>query len=109
MKLSDIYRQLDCLEISDRRYLMADYLELVFLRQDFEKWDKLLTKFLGPIANPFDADPSRDHLEMTKAFGGVRRGQALYQKDFGDYIIIAMLWPWKNETHITLKMPLIKK
>lgn len=109
MKLSDIYLQFDPLEISDRRYLMEDYLELVFLRQDFGTWDNLLTEILGPVASPFDADPSKDHLEITKAFGGVRKGQALYQKDFGDYIIIAMLWPWQNGTHITLKMPLIKK
>jgi hypothetical protein len=109
MKLSDIYRQLDSLKISDRRYLKEDYLELVFLKEDFEKWNNLLAEFLGPIANPFDADPSKDHWEITKKFGGVRKGQALYQKDFGDYIIIAMLWPWQNETHITLKMPLIKK
>lgn len=109
MKLFDIYLQLDSLEITDRRYLMADYLELVFLRDDFEKWDKLLSALLGPVASPFDADPSRDHLELTRPFGGVRKGQALYQKDFGDYVIIAMLWPWQNETHITLKMPLIKK
>ena len=109
MKLFDIYLQLDSLEIADRRYLTTDYLELVFFKQDFEKWDKLLSAFLGPVASHFDADPSPDHLEHTKPFGGVRKGQALYQKDFGDYIIIAMLWPWQNETHITLKMPLIKK
>ena len=27
-----------------------------------------------------------DQLEITKAFGGVRKGQAMYQKDFDDYI-----------------------
>jgi len=109
MKLSDIYLQLDSLEIFDRRYLKEDYLECVFFKENFEKWDNLLTELLGPVANPFDADPSKEHLEISKAFGGVRKGQALYQKDFGDYTIIAMLWPWQNGTHITLKMPLIEK
>lgn len=109
MKIVDLYLQFDSLEISDRRFLMEDYLELVFLRKDFEKWDHLLTEFLGPVASPFDAEPSQNHLEISKAFGGVRKGQALYLKDFGDYIIMAMLWPWQNGTHITLKMPLIKK
>ncbi len=109
MKLSDIYVQFDSLEVFDRRYLMEDYLELVFFKNHFEKWDNLLTEFLGPVVNPFDADPSEDHLEISKAFGGVRKGQALYLKDFGEYIVLAMLWPWQNETHITLKMPLIKK
>ena len=58
MKLSDIYLQFDSLEIFDSRYLMEDYLELVFFTKNIEKWDNLLTEILGPAVKPFDAEPS---------------------------------------------------
>ncbi len=42
-----------------------------------------------------------------KPYGGIRPDQTLYKKVFDKYVLIAMIWPWGDQQHMTLKMPLI--
>jgi hypothetical protein len=37
-------------------------------------------------------------------FGGIRDGQTLYFGNEDKYSLFAMLWPWQDAEHITLKM-----
>ena len=81
-----------------------DYYEVVVLNDEIESWEKTLTSILGPARKPKGVKPSKDDLNLTKASGGIRVNQTLFERSFGDYSVIAKFWPWEDNEHTTLKM-----
>jgi len=49
-------------------------------------------------------EPSAAAKEAVSGFGGINKGQTLYYYGEGPNFIFAMLWPWQDGEHITLKM-----
>lgn len=109
MTLNEILKECEKLEIKRKKKIKDDYLELVIFAKDIDKWSALLTDILGPVKKHKKRKPSPDEKKITKNFGGIRPDQTLYQKDFQDFTILAMLWPWKDKELITLKIPMIEK
>jgi hypothetical protein len=72
--------------------------------------DKLITcleSFLGP---PIFPSKNRLSLEMKRninAYGGIISDQTLYYSTQGSDTFFAMLWPWSDGQHTTVKI--IKK
>lgn len=63
-----------------------------------------LEKFFGQPAIP-SKNKLPDKAEKTiKLFGGINPGQTLYYWGEGDNAIFAMLWPWQDKKHTTLKI-----
>jgi len=104
----DIIEKCSAFEICEKRSVSDDYCELVFLNKETEKWNKVLTEVLGPAVKPRKIRPSKEDSLITKNFGGVYDDQVLYKKEFGGINIIAMLWPWQDGVHTTLKIALLK-
>jgi hypothetical protein len=42
--------------------------------------------------------------QAIEDFGGIRDDQVLYFKKDNEYSFFAMLWPWTDEYHITVKI-----
>jgi hypothetical protein len=42
--------------------------------------------------------------KVTKNFGGIQTQQTLYYVDRGDISDCAMVWPWNDGKHVTIKM-----
>jgi hypothetical protein len=80
------------------------YFEAVILKPELEKMAAALEKFFGPPA--WNSPKEKLTAEMSEAigeFGGLIAGQTLYFWSDGTAKIFAMLWPWQDHEHITLK------
>lgn len=106
--LEQIEKKLNELNVSKQRKKTDDYSELVFFNKDLKKWDQTLSRLLGPPMKSKWTKPDDNLVTMTRSIGGIRVGQTLYYKEFEDCKIIAMVWPWKDKTHTTLKLSMIK-
>jgi hypothetical protein len=103
---------IDCcseLNITEKRCISEDFVELVFHTEEIEDWHRILTAFLGDPQKREGEQPTSQDLEITKNTGGIRLEQTLFEQEFENGIIIAKFWPWKDNIHITLRMALLKQ
>ena len=92
------------LSVCEKRTIGDDYCELVFYTKDTDAWIKVLADNLGPTVKP-----GREDSRLAEDFGGIRGNQTLFKKEFDDFFVIAMLWPWQDNASTTLKIALVKK
>jgi len=85
------------------------YLEVVILRKDLAHLTSSLTKYFGLPAWPSKNKLTPKMEESIADFGGVMAGQTLYFNSDATQVIFAMLWPWQDRQHITMKMVLKKQ
>jgi hypothetical protein len=85
----------------------ADYFEAVFFKQDLIKVVAKVSNALGEILYPSSKSLDKKFENFILEYGGIQKGQSLYCKESGDFIVLAMFWPWQDGEHITLK--LVKK
>ena len=93
---------------SEKRGQTDEFLEAVFLNTSLSKLNKVLEEFLGEALKPADAPANSQARDAAKPYGGIYVNQTLYRKELQDRTAIAMLWPWGNNTHTTLKIILEK-
>ncbi len=109
MTLKEIFEQCSILNVMDERCISDDYVWLVFSNEEAQKWNELFADILGPAIKPAGVTPSQEDLVLTKDYGGIRKDQTLFKKEFDDYTVIAMFWPWQDKVRTTLKMVLFKR
>jgi len=81
-----------------------DYFEAVVIRDEVAKLKERLEKFLGTPAYPSKDKLSPQIEKRIKEFGGIMSGQTLYFRNEGGKNILAMLWPWQDGYHTTIKL-----
>lgn len=104
MELKEIREKLEGIKFEEVRADKNTYFEAVVVNNE-------LTTLISKLENIFGSPvwPSKDPLSldvqgMVKDFGGIRSGQTLYSFEDSSATIIAMLWPWHDEYHITIKV-----
>ncbi len=107
MTLNEILVRCQKLQIHEERSKNDEYYELVIYNNEIDEWQKILHDMLGEPRKPKGVAPSKSDLKLTKASGGIRINQTLYEREFGDVIIVAKFWPWEDDVHTTLKMALL--
>jgi hypothetical protein len=107
MTLKEIFSHLKHLEITETRSRNDEYVEIVFLNRDLDKWHKTLTAQLGVPRKPAGAEPTQTDQQISHSTGGIWTNQTLFEKSFDDVTVIAKFWPWGDEVHTTLKMALL--
>jgi len=109
MSLKEIIAKCASLKVEEQRSLEEDYAELVLLTEDTDAWIKALSEDLGAPTKPAGTEPTGEDLEATGNYGGIFANQTLFKKELNGKTILAMLWPWQDKTHTTLKMVLLQK
>ncbi|MFH1772530.1 MAG: hypothetical protein ABH872_06905 [Candidatus Omnitrophota bacterium] len=109
MEIKEIADKFLNLNIYDKRCIEKDYLELVFLSSEKEKWDQIFLNIFGAPLKPQGTKPTKEDLRLTDDYGGILTNQTLFKKEDIDRIVIAMLWPWQDGKYITLKISTVKK
>lgn len=99
-----LYEKFKQLKIDETREVSDDYLELVFYSDDLAMWHEVLKDAFGQPHKPVGEKPTKEISKITKQFGGVFGNQTFYMKKDGGQNIGAMLWPWQDDEHITLKV-----
>jgi hypothetical protein len=109
MTLAEILESCRSLSVVEKREQSENAAELVFLNEQVQEWQRILTGVLGPPQKPAGKKPSGEDKRVSQDFGGVDAHQTLFLKEFGTARIIAMFWPWKNKVNTTLKMYLVPR
>jgi hypothetical protein len=109
MRPKEIIERCGMLGIYEQRRIEDDYIEIVFYNREADEWNKVFIDIFGPPIKPAGVKSTEEYLRLTEAYGGIYTNQTMYKKDFGEYIVIVMLWPWQDDIHTTLKIALLKK
>lgn len=80
------------------------YLEVVILKKELPKLAASLEKFFGQPLWPSKNKPSPKIEKTIADFGGIMPGQTLYFSADANQTIFAMLWPWQDGQHTTVKI-----
>jgi len=106
MNLKEIIAELTKLDVYEKRSIGDDYGELVLLNTP--ALHKTLTDIFGPAMKESNEKPDKEMIILAKEYGGIWDNQTLFKKDSQSCILIAMLWPWDDKQHITLKLAVVK-
>lgn len=104
MSLDEIVNQFGDLKIFEKRKVSESYIEIVVFNEEINEWTAVLIGVLGAAAKTQGTAPSDDNLAATKEYGGIHKNQTLYRRNFDTDVMIAMLWPWGDEVHTTIKI-----
>lgn len=103
MSLQLIVKAIASFPIAETRDHSDEYLELVFFAANLAQWEQALAQHLGAPVKPPGTVPSADDKSITKNYGGVQKNQTLF-RGAAAMPFIAMLWPWQDGEHVTLKI-----
>jgi hypothetical protein len=82
----------------------AGYFEAVITGEQLQRLIGQLDFFFGKAVFPSKNKLTSGILRDINAFGGIMPGQTLYYSRGNDGVIFAMLWPWQDKEHITIKI-----
>jgi hypothetical protein len=80
------------------------YFEAVFIKDGLAKLNERLKQFLGEPVFPSEDKLTLQIEEAIKGFGGIQQGQTLFFQIEGANFTFAMLWPWSDGLHTTIKL-----
>lgn len=109
MMLRELMDKFSSLDISEKRSISDEYVELVFYNKEVDEWSRIFSDAFGVPVKPAGVQPTEEDLSLTKEYGGILENQTLFKKEFDNVIAIAMFWPWQNGTLTTLKVALLNK
>ena len=81
-----------------------NYLEAVIVTDEAGELCRVLETFLGPAVWPSENKLSPQIEDAIRGFGGIMEGQTLSFLHQYNNTVLAMLWPWGNGKHITVKI-----
>ncbi|MBP7216375.1 MAG: hypothetical protein KBA46_03715 [Candidatus Omnitrophica bacterium] len=80
------------------------HFEAVFVKKTIGRAVTELEGFLGEAKNITADAVSIEISRIVDACGGIMVGQTLYYAVQGKEVVVAMLWPWSDSLHVTLKL-----
>ncbi len=104
MTISDFMTLFEKLGPFDLREADSQHADLVVENDQLDAWINLLDQHLGSPLKKTGEAVNFDAKKLTKAFGGIQKNQTLYVKSYETHHLMAMLWPWQNNRHTTLKL-----
>jgi hypothetical protein len=104
MEFSEIKEEVRTVGFETLRTDCDNYFEGVVVKNELANLNGRLGKMLGEPAWPSKNRLSYQMQESVKAFGGIMPGQTLYFKSEGPDAVFAMLWPWQDGMHTTVKI-----
>ncbi len=104
MNFSELKGLVKEVEFDTVRSDSGNYFEAVLVKNNLAGLTaKLATFFDSPFNSGQKGVPDKVQ-EAIQDFGGIKQGQTLYFCQEDASIIFAMLWPWQDNYHITLKI-----
>lgn len=104
MTIDQILIKCNYLTVDEKRINSPVYDERVIFQKDLGQWMAVLSEMLGPPVKPAGQKTTRQEFSMTVEYGGIADNQVMFYKKFDDNKVIVMLWPWKDNARITLKI-----
>jgi len=101
---SQFINELRSIETAELRLGSEEWFECVLSRNKLSEVTILLSAYFKTPIKRSGEKPSAEAKRMTAAYGGIRKSQTLYYLKQNDREYCAMLWPWEDGEHITLKV-----
>lgn len=89
--------------IEETRAFRQNYFECVVSRDHLRSTLKVLDDFFGAPIKDAESKPTDESNRFSALDGGVRQGQTLYLKLQEDVFFCALIWPWNDGIHTTIK------
>ncbi|MBF0433209.1 MAG: hypothetical protein HQK83_18155 [Fibrobacteria bacterium] len=109
MTFQKIIDKCRALSVFEERTAQDNFAEFVFLVKDQDEWNTLFQEIFGSAVKPAGTRPSPEDLEAAKDFGGIYPDQTLFKQEYEEFSVLAMIWPWQDCAHSTVKLGIIKK
>jgi hypothetical protein len=107
MGLGALMEKCKGLDVYERRVDKPEYQELVVFHADLSRWQEFFKTRYGTPAKPMGVEPNDEQLRLTDTLGGIRRQQILFTGREDGRRVVAMIWPWEDKEHVTLKIALL--
>ena len=104
MQFNEIRKELESVIFDTLRADSDNYFEAVIVKDELVKLTEILERFFGSTAWPSQNKLSSQIEDAISSFGGIAAGQALYFWNQGSDTVFAMLWPWQDKRHVTVKI-----
>ncbi|MBU1906473.1 MAG: hypothetical protein KJ923_05695 [Candidatus Omnitrophica bacterium] len=104
MQISELRKEIKSIKFDEVRKDTESYFEAVTLSLELPKLITILEKFFGLPVYPSKNELNSEAQAIADNFGGVRPNQILYFSNQEGEVIFAMLWPWSDEEHTTIKI-----
>lgn len=104
MQFNELIQELKQLNFESWRKETGDYFEAVVLKSGLPGLAGRLNNWFGQPVFPAKTKLPSSIEKITNEFGGIRPGQTLYLWQEGKDLILAMLWPWQDKEHTTVKI-----
>ena len=102
--LSKLKDRLKKIALYEERVIDSDYIEVVYFSKDHSFFEDILSSLFGKPVKDSGQAPNKSVKLLAQAYGGVFENQILYCTENETRPVIAMLWPWQDREHITLKV-----
>jgi len=104
LSFDDLIKEVKGVSFVTVRVESDGYFEAVIWNTELKSLTEKLDKYFGSPTWP-SKNKLPSHAEETiKNFGGINPGQTLYFWNEDGAAIFAMLWPWQDEKHTTVKV-----
>ncbi len=104
MTFQDLVVEIKTLRPDETRAEQEDYLEIVVPSHAVPSLRAVLDRFFGPAFKDAGKNPSAEAQARSKGYGGVQKNQVLYYTERENQANCAMLWPWSDGRHVTVKI-----
>jgi hypothetical protein len=91
-------------EIDSLRIDGEAHFEAVVFNREMDKLLPRLENLLGSAVFPSEHNLSGHISQHIDAYGGIMPGQTLFYANVKSDVIFAMLWPWTDGQHTTIKI-----
>ena len=75
MNVSDVLKRCNHLKVEEKNDISQDFVERVFLKDDIEQWEEILTNILGPPVKQLGKKTTQFFSDLTINYGGLQDDQ----------------------------------
>ncbi|MDD5194810.1 MAG: hypothetical protein PHQ96_03930 [Candidatus Omnitrophica bacterium] len=104
MNITEIKKAINNIHFNEVRFDNDVKFEAVLIKSELAVLTVQLASFFGSPLFPSKTKLSKEISQEIEVFGGIMAGQTLYFLSRDGDTIFAMLWPWQDNQHITLKI-----
>ena len=104
MQFRELKAQVKSVEFDELRSERDNYFEAVITKDKLKNLTPKLKDFFGASIWPSKKKLPPQVEEAIKDFGGIIAGQTLYFNNHNQNVAFAMLWPWQDGKHTTVKI-----
>lgn len=104
MQFEELKSQIKTCGFEEVRVDNNEFFEAVIRKGNLVVLTDKLSSIFGPPAWPSENKLSTEVHNIIQKYGGVMAGQTLYFTHMDNLPVFAMLWPWGDKEHITLKI-----